>query len=141
MAFPAQTISGEIVQIVDKALCATGQLVEVFTDQDGQKYTRDLAGAHAPHILIPLEEKIEEAEAVVEKIDEETGSIGDSFLDKVEGALETAKDVVEAVVEDLTGSGSQEPSTEDSAGQTGTDQAPATENTAEVAETTTGAAE
>jgi hypothetical protein len=134
MAFPAQTIEGKIVQIVDKALCSTGQLVEVFTDQDGQKYTRDLAGAHAPHILIPLEEKIAEAEAAVEKLDEETGSFGDGILDKIEEGLETAKDVVEAVVEDLTGSGSQEPSPSDEGSVDGG-------TTASAAETTTGAAE
>jgi exonuclease VII small subunit len=110
MAFPAQTISGEIVSIVDKATCATGQLVEVFTDEDGVRYTRDLMGAHAPHILIPLDEKLEQAEAVVEKVDEATGSFGDSLFDKVEDTLKGVEEVVETVEKHLTGE--ETPSTE-----------------------------
>ena len=122
MAFPAQTKSGKIVTIVDKAILHGAQLVEVFTDEDGVKYTRDLVSNHAPHILYPIEDSLDLAENMVaagvtgaeailsnvEKVAEEAGldidgviEEGETLVEKIGDTLQHGIDAAQEVVEQV----------------------------------------
>jgi hypothetical protein len=113
MAYPAQVKDGRIVQIVDKLIVGGGAMVEIFTDQDGQKYTRDLITNHAAHILIPIEDSIalaknmaaagadgaEQALNRVKVIAEELGIDLDEEQD--ESLIEKAEDFIEEKLDEF----------------------------------------
>lgn len=106
MAFPAQTKDNRIVQIVDKVIIGGGAMLELFTDEDGKKYTRDLITAHAPHILIPIEDSLllaenmvaagaDGAEQVLERVKIIAAEAG--ILDEVEGPADETESGIERV--------------------------------------------
>ena len=110
MAYPAQTKSGKIVNIVEKAVIHGGKLVEVFTDEDGVKYTRDLVSNHAPHILYPIEDSldlaenmvaagVQGAEAILSNVKEVADEVG--LGDSVDGAIEQGESLIEKVGDKL----------------------------------------